>query len=229
MKIAFIITSVIRTSSVNWTYAQRSAYSPEQRYEQSLESIASIRQHVPDADMYFVEGSEIPEYMINTIKSQVFKFINNHDNEENKEIIHNSPYKGHGEAKQTLEAINEIEKTGIQYDYIFKLSGRYQLGDTFDINKFIHINPTFCMGSDQLKTGSYSTVVYSIPRNRIDQWKESLNDFMNYCSFYKLHGGSLSPFYEQMIPPKLQPINGIHKCGSQGYVAVKAGDFFNCV
>ena len=47
-----LVTSVINTGKVGWSYTQtRSSYSPEERYNQSLQTIDSIRKYLPGAKM----------------------------------------------------------------------------------------------------------------------------------------------------------------------------------
>jgi hypothetical protein len=228
MTIAFIITSVINTSSHNWTYAQRSAFTPEQRFNQSIGTIESIKRKVPDAHIYFIEGSKLSDEMHTIISGKVTQLVYDYEGDENISAISNSPYKGHGEAKQTLDAIAAIINSEIKYDYIFKLSGRYQLSDTFDYKRFLNKDPTFCQGKDESKSGSYSTVVYSIPWDLIPTWEKALFDFMDYCKRYASTGGANAPFYENMMPRGFDKIYGIHKCGTHGFVAVASNDFFNC-
>ena len=51
-----LITSVINTGKVGWSYTQtRSSYSPEERYNQSLQTIDSIRKYLPGAKIVFLE------------------------------------------------------------------------------------------------------------------------------------------------------------------------------
>jgi hypothetical protein len=226
MKLAIIVTSVINTSLINWNYAKRSFFNKDQRYLQTLETLSTIKNKNPDIDIYFIEGSEITEEMIFNIKSNVKELIFE-DNIDNFKEINESPFKGHGEAIQTLKGIETINNSGIIYDYIFKISGRYSLSDSFDFNRFLNINPTFCQ-VNCTNNDVYSTVIYSIPYNRIQDWKKCLISYIDYCNLYKNDRTLSIPFYEKMFPPKLYPLNLIIKCGVQGYVAVDENIFYIC-
>jgi len=63
MKVAFIITSVINTINLNLTYGVRSFYNHQQRFEQTKETIQSIKKIIPNVNIYLIEGSILSKYM----------------------------------------------------------------------------------------------------------------------------------------------------------------------
>ena len=105
-----LITSVINTGKVAWSYTEtRSTYSAEERYNQSLQTIDSIRKYLPGAKILFVECSDIPIEYIDTIKSKVEYFVNQYEINEARDVCIKSNNKGLGEATQTKLA---VENTG---------------------------------------------------------------------------------------------------------------------
>jgi hypothetical protein len=64
MKDCVIVTSIVEISDAPIAYAPtRSLYSHQQRFEQTLETIDSIRRHLPEADIVLIECSPDGYYM----------------------------------------------------------------------------------------------------------------------------------------------------------------------
>ena len=128
MLIAFIITSVINTISKELTYGPRSYYNSTERFKDTLKTIQSIKQYVPTAEIYLIEGSKLNHNMEFVFQSLVDVYINTSNNSEITQGI-NSKMKGYGEALQLKYMFNNynLEK----YDFIFKISGRYYLNKNF--------------------------------------------------------------------------------------------------
>ena len=109
-----LITSVINTGKVAWSYTEtRSTYSAEERYNQSLQTIDSIRKYLPGAKILFVECSDIPIEYIDTIKSKVEYFVNQYEINEARDVCIKSNNKGLGEATQTKLAVEYIIKNNL--------------------------------------------------------------------------------------------------------------------
>jgi hypothetical protein len=132
MKTLFILTSALNTKF--------GVHSNSQRLEQTLDSIASIRQHSPGASIAVVEMGGIPPTatQIATIESQVEYYYNFSENEAVQGIFHSTDnwdiVKNTTEVMifgTVLEAMTAAHIPE-QFDRIFKMSGRYQLTDRFD-------------------------------------------------------------------------------------------------
>jgi hypothetical protein len=127
MNTCVIITSVIETSKYPLSYSNvRSIYSAEQRFQQTLETIESVRRYIPTADILLVECSPTSKYT-NAISEKVDYFLNLEFNE----IVNNGLAKGKGEVTLLLYALDNIPK---KYTYIYKITGRYVLQPTFNIS-----------------------------------------------------------------------------------------------
>lgn len=125
-----------------------SYYSEEERFQQTLNTIKSIKEKVPDSYIFIYEGSETPinKKYKNKFISQSDLFLECGDDYVMKGIyqnLHNNPIK-FSHAKSMLEcrclqiALNFIAEKNIFTDTtrIFKLTGRYELNDNFDINDY---------------------------------------------------------------------------------------------
>lgn len=151
----FIISSVINISNKPLSYTRtRSVYSPEQRFQQTIGTIKSIREKMDDVDILFLESSNIDKRYEDEIKNLVDYYYLVYDNI--KEQI-DGIYKASGEATQIYEGIKIIDINN--YKNVFKISGRYRLSDRFDYNEYDNESNVFFETDDQLKL---ATVFYKI-------------------------------------------------------------------
>jgi hypothetical protein len=125
-----------------------SAFKAEERFQQTLDTIQSIKNKVPDAYILIYEGSETPikeEYKEKFIeKSDLFlEFGNDPYMKSLYENLHRDPDK-FTFVKSMLECrclelvLNHMKEHNIFNDAtrVFKLSGRYQLNEYFDIDDY---------------------------------------------------------------------------------------------
>lgn len=221
MKIAVFITSVINTHTTPLTYAQRSIFTPQQRFEQTLQTIESIKYHIPDATIYLVEGSSIDKHIEEKLQSLVNYYYNTSSIPYIKNAV-DSPLKGYGEGAQTEYILNIIKEH--RYDHILKISGRYIMGPKFKLENFIHENITQCRVNIEHKTLEYtttpyncSTVIIGIPYNKIEVIINALPIILQ-----KYDTGAIQQ-YECVLTQNLWPINVIDTCGARGPVSVCNG------
>jgi hypothetical protein len=128
---------IILTSALNTKFG---VHTNQQRLQQTLDSIASIRKYAPTAKIAIVEMGGIPpiDDQINTLSSTVEYYFNYANDEDVQGIFHSSD--NWDMVKNTTEVMvfgNLLErliedKTIDQFDRIFKMSGRYQLTENFD-------------------------------------------------------------------------------------------------
>jgi hypothetical protein len=223
MKDLVLITSVINTGKVGWSYTQtRSTYSAEERYSQSLQTIDSIRKYLPEAKILFVECSDIPNEYVATLASKVEYFINQYNISEAKAACLETNKKGFGEAIQTKLAIEYIIQNNLSFTRFFKISGRYFLTDKFVSEKYRTDCYTFKKRAD---TGNHiiaiSTVVYSFPMAFIHDFYSRISAVVEY---YKTHGPR---GFEELLPIICEPRNEIEIIGAAGLVAVN-DEYFTC-
>ena len=218
-----LITSVINTGKLAWSYIEtRSTYSAEERYNQSLQTIYSIRKYLPCAKILFVECSDIPNEYVATLTSKVEYFINQYNISEAREACLETNKKGFGEAIQTKLAIEYIIQKNLTFDRFFKISGRYFLTDNFVSDKYRNDVYTF---KKRAETGNHiiaiSTVVYSFPMAFIHNFYARVSAVVDY---YKTHGPR---GYEELLPIICEPRNEIEIIGAAGLVAVN-DEYFTC-
>jgi len=124
----FVITSTIITTPLY------SLIDNKTRYEQTLETIESIRKRVPNSYILLIDNSPLTEDLIKVLQSKVEKFISIADRLIVKEF-NNNAMKGQGETYMMAVALDFI-KHNLTCKRIFKISGRYKLTDKFNINDY---------------------------------------------------------------------------------------------
>lgn len=143
---------VLLTSAV---YTNYGIYDSAQRIQQTLDTAKSAKKYIPGAVIVLVDNSKVDvqndtsaefeelvdlvDYYIDNSDDADIKYF--HDNVQNYDIGKNAM-----EALGIMKALTYISNdadmmTEIKAaDRIFKLSGRYQVTDKFDINKFSNAN-----------------------------------------------------------------------------------------
>lgn len=132
MKALFILTSALNTKF--------GVYNTDQRLQQTLDSIASIKKYCPGATIAVVEMAGIPptENQVRAIQAEVNYYLN-YSNDPAVTGIYNST-DNWDIVKNTTEvmifgtALGVLMQEGVigKFDRIFKMSGRYCLTENFD-------------------------------------------------------------------------------------------------
>jgi len=144
--------TVLLTSAV---YSNYGIYTPQDRIQQTLDTARSARKYLPDALIILVDNSKVDvqndtsaefEELIDTVdyyidNSDDADIQHFHNNVTNYDIGKNSMevlglIKALTYINQTQDLLKEVNATS----RIFKLSGRYQLTDKFDITAFDNAN-----------------------------------------------------------------------------------------
>ena len=118
----FIITSTIN--------ADMGVFTPEQRYEQTKESITSIRKYAPGSIIVFIDNS-------NSFYGELdidYRVLFSHN--LFTQWANNIGSKGIGEAYMLSECFKFMKTNVIRPNRLFKLSGRYRLAEGFSISEY---------------------------------------------------------------------------------------------
>lgn len=163
-----LITSVIYTHSSNLSYGVRSVLTPQQRFDQTLGTITSIKKYVPRPYIIVIEGSNISEKEQNAMKKAgCDEIINCAD--ELAEFI-NGPHKSIAEIKMLLFGLKDIDPS--KYSTISKISGRYYLTNNFKWNRYPLNSPLYQCETDSRCNTRY----YRIPAEYFWIYKKTLEE-----------------------------------------------------
>lgn len=140
--------TILLTSAV---YSNYGVYKPEERIKQTLDTALSARKYIPDATIILVDNSKVDVQNddsddFNRLIDTVDYYI---DNSDDPDIQHfHQHVSNYDIGKNSMEVIGlikslryissneEIMKAINESNRIFKLSGRYQVTDKFDLSKF---------------------------------------------------------------------------------------------
>ena len=211
-----LITSVIDTGTKAWSYINaRSVYTPEQRFQQTLETIVSIRKYFPNARILLSEVSNISEEYTKTLKSKVDYYVNLYENPEIRISCLESNIKALGEATHTKYTLEFIINKEIPFTRLFKISGRYTLTEQFKVENFSREIFTF---KKRLPTQDgkiiISTILYSVPKVLIFHLYNALQQVIEVSKQNKIVG------YEEILPKLCEPRQEIETIGACGLIAV---------
>lgn len=168
-----IITSVIHIKpKINI----KSHYSDDIRLEQTINTIKTVKTHLPNAYILLSEGSILTGEEYDKLSSHVnhLLLINNDDITKSKSI---------GELRIMIESINYIKNSNIVYNKIYKLSGRYWLNDNFNDNNYSTSQYTFKIRQSQnsfikhmLNGKELTTFLFCVPYKKVNDFYQLIQN-----------------------------------------------------
>ena len=214
----FIITSVINTNnSIGWSYTpNRSTYTPNERFRDTLKSIQTIREKVPNSKIVFLEGRPLDIEMEQEIIRSTDLYINFKDDPWVLEAI-DSPKKDLGEVRKLIRGIDQLQLRGElkNINMLFKLSGRYWLNEKFNLDNYSTREMSF-KNHDTMVT----TVIYSIPICKLDNYIILLNK----CNTEReYHDIGIEVLFKRILQGNYVFIETL---GVEGFVAVTQNEFY---
>jgi hypothetical protein len=139
---------VLITSAV---YTNYGIYDAKQRIQQTLDTVKSAKQYIPDCTIILIDNSTVAVQADDSVEfNELIDTVDYYiDNSDDKDIQHfHNNITNYDIGKNSMECVGmykaltymssnpEIMEIITTSSRIFKLSGRYQLTDKFDITKF---------------------------------------------------------------------------------------------
>lgn len=210
-----LITSVINVSNNPLSYSKsRSIFNANDRFEQTKKTIQSIKNKIPNCKILIVEcsnlSSEYEEYLID--ESDYFLNLYSNNNIQN---LCNSKSKSIGEGIMTINAFKYINELNLSYKYLYKISGRYWLSDSFDYNIFNN-NENIVKKINNNNDNIFTALLklnYKYSQLWCDFLKNSIPD-MKKCIGYEILFGRFIKLIDN------QNILYVNKIGLEGFVSV---------
>ena len=175
-KYIVIVSSCINVDSSPLSYFYtRSLYSAEQRLEHTINTLKSIRNKIPNVTIIITNNNLLtPSQEI--ILSNECDYLLMEENTYEK----THPNKSYSETCSLLRACQFILDKKLDFDYVFKISGRYTLLDSFDINnwQFEETKIVSPMTGDK----KVNNVLYSVPKSRFEYYMERLKFCSELCN-----------------------------------------------
>lgn len=122
-------------SNINSRHSQ---FTPDDRFRQTLDTFASIRQQAPDSNIVFCDNSTIPlsDGQTKIIDGLVDLYVDYKNNLFTEHINLHGKNKGLNELLVYEHMLDAAVNANLIGRRIFKISGRYQLGSNFDITEY---------------------------------------------------------------------------------------------
>lgn len=183
IKNMIVITSVINIPNLPFSYTEtRTVYDKNERFEQTKNTIKTIRDKIPDNKIMLIECSELNEEEIKYINENVDYFLNLYGNTDLENYIFGLS-KSLGENTLILNAIDYLNENNIKYENFYKISGRYWLSDKFNYDNYDN-----------------DKIIYVCVKN---------NKYDVYTSFYKLNVKHIKLYIDFIIKNKELLVNCI--------------------
>lgn len=170
-----IVSSAIVVSSSPLSYTKvRSGFTSSERFNQTKETIESIREYIPDVFVIIADATNIPDNW----KAELLSIVDHCMFLDSDDRIHNlamhSPHKAIPECETILQSLYYIREHGPNVVNIFKISGRYKLTRSFEYAFFNSNNevmfkqiPQDCFFYE--KCECYYTFFFKIPARLLDE------------------------------------------------------------
>lgn len=208
MRILTIINNCLKPPSTPFSYINtRSVFTESERFQQLLNTIKSIKKYVPTSDIVVCDSSSLDREQMNEICKNANLILFNTDSQVVAK--RDGLYKGQNE----LIMIKRILDSSLinNYDYILKLSGRYEITEKFDINN-LNQDKYYLKSFDNVRM---STVLYGAPKKLFSHYSQAINKNINATDSIEY---ALYPYLKEF---KLDT----EYLGVKGYVSV-SGEYY---
>lgn len=182
----FLVASMVRPT------IQRK-FTVEERLQQTLRTVKSIRERVNNVTIICIEGSDVEEYKE---AYSVFDHTIHCSKHEEVDKYVTAQNIGHGEMKLLQIGLKFIYHYKLQPSRIFKLGARYELTNDFNIDSYSKEKYTFRKHIDyDVMASVVTTGLYSIPLSKLESFHNILNqhDVLDRC-------GMIERLFLELIP-----------------------------
>lgn len=223
MKSITLITSVIDTPNIPLSYSNyRSVFNKKQRFEHTKKTIFSVIEKIPNTKIFLIECSILSDEEKKYFHEHVDYFYNIYDTGIDALISRMFTIsKSMGEGTMTTIALKFLIENKIEFDSLFKISGRYWLNDNFKYE--LYNNMMTCIYRINNDENNVFTCFYKLPKEIAYKWLDYLSnselDFIQCVGFEIIFAKFLKAIDEEMRIIE-------NKIGINGYVTV-CGSFID--
>ena len=184
-----LITSKIYVSNVGFSYVQnRSVYTVDQRFQQTVETINSIKKYIPNAYIVLFDNSVFKNNdYFSYLNNNVDKFINILDDYLLNFYTNEYSYKAFADIFQQLSFYNlffkHTDMNNIQN--FFKISGRYLINETFNFDNFNNDLNIFKKNNDVTDRDYYYTCFYKLNSSILSKYFDNLQILLDNKHLYE--------------------------------------------
>ena len=176
-----IITSKIIVSDNKLNYANnRSIYSSDERFTQTLNTIDSIKNNIPNYYIILLDNSDLDITKVKILNESVDIFINLTSDKKLNYYTNISKYKAYGEIYQTkiiLDVIsNLINLNKLNILNLFKITARYIINKNFNYDNYNNNYNIFKLNTNVTNRKYYYTCFYKISNNNFTYYFNIINE-----------------------------------------------------
>jgi hypothetical protein len=197
------VSSKIYVSNNNFTHSKiRSIYSTEDRFEQTIKTITSIRKYIPDSYIILFDNSDFSSEYFEKLFNMVDLFINITTDETLNLYTNVKKTKVYGELAQTSKALDYFAnyEKNFTIKQFFKISGRYLINETFNYSQYENDKNIFKKNNDVVDRNYFYTSFYKINGKNFNAYHDNIKK-----TFEESIGNDIydSAEFEVLIPKKL--------------------------
>lgn len=208
----FLLSSTLKCSS------QYSVFDTKKRYEQTLDTIHSIRKNCPESFLILIDNSpeEIDEDIKKCLESKVDVFKSTSQDEMMKQFNLRSDgdlhwkIKSVGETYNLLQGIATIEDLKLIPKRIFKITARYRLKDSF--NPMIYEEESRYVFKSNEGRDCFETIFWSFGGEKIEHAKSLLKNVLDHILANK-HKDIETSIFHLIEKDEVLQLNELHYAG----------------
>jgi hypothetical protein len=216
-----LVTSKIIVSEKPFSYIKtRSIYTKEERLTQTINTIETIRKHIPDSYIVLVDNSKFSNLDYETLFFLTDYFINITNDTKLNYYTDEEPIKMFSDLMQQLcfyeQFIKKIDENKIRN--FFKITGRYFINDKFNYNNYDNDYTIFKKNLEVLDRDYYYTSFYKINSNKILDYFDILKNIEKEKKKYS--STNIPNDFEVILPSKINDKKEITNLGITQVIAV---------
>ena len=164
---------------------KRSVFSPQERLDQALESIKSVRDRIPNTTIVLVNNNQLEPTQLKQLSALCDHVIIYQDYQINDitftaEQAKTFPNSSAIETAALLFALDYIESKQLEYNYFWKLTGRYKIMPRFELNKWLN-SDIVVVPPRQSGDTPINTTFYCMKKSLVPMYRDLLKQCFIQC------------------------------------------------
>jgi hypothetical protein len=217
-----LITSKIYVSNNSFSYSNiRSSYTSEERFQQTIETIESIKKHIPNYFIVLFDNSNFTGYEIDILYEMVDEFINITNDELLNYYTDTYEIKAFADISQQI-AFYDIFLKNINIHHVqnlFKISGRYLINDSFNYLDYDNNNNIMKQNEKVIEKKYFFTCFYKLDKSILASYFNQLKIIReNKESYYNLD-------CEVIVPSIIHNLTTLDNLGITQRIAIVNDDY----
>jgi len=187
------ISSKIYVSNVPFNYINtRSIFTPDERFEQTVKTIESIRKYIPNSYIILFDNSKFIDQKLPLLSNMVDLFINITDDELINYYTDENVTKWKSVIVQMQTTLNYLKTNMIdlKINQFFNISGRYTINETFNYDYYDNEDNIFKKNNSVSDRLYYYTSFFKISSSKFAKFCEIIQELYNDMSIGDQYGNT---------------------------------------